>query len=211
MVNNPYYIYYHELEKAFLDTENFVAIDKINFNTYSVRYNWILQSVCSEIDTIFKILANQIGKNDCDNIHKYFTLVSEYMPALFDNTVDVVFRDITLKPFDGWKEGNRLSWWRVYNSVKHSRLKIDDLGVANYKKANQEKVINSLAALYLLENYMVIFTERDNDLGARKMLGAKSQLFVCNEWKRYYQSFMGQELFPYEEFIAKIRNNGVLV
>lgn len=211
MVNNPYYIYYHELEKAFLDAENFLAIDKMNFNAYSVRYNWILQSVCSEIDTIFKILANQIGKKGYNNIKKYYYLVNERMPALFDNTVDVVFRDITLKPFGGWKGEKRLSWWHVYNSVKHSRLKTDDFGIANYKKANQENVINSLAALYLLENYMVIFTERDNDLGARKMLGAKSQLFVCNEWRRYYQSFMGQDLFPYEKFITWIKENGVLV
>ena len=42
--------------------------------------------------------------------------------------------------------------------VKHERIK-------NYKKANLKNVINALAGLYVLENYLVKYIgDRDNDM-----------------------------------------------
>ena len=40
------------LEKDFLETDEFVTIDKSNFKTFSRRYTYLFLNICSEIDSI---------------------------------------------------------------------------------------------------------------------------------------------------------------
>lgn len=206
---NQYYAYYAEIEKAFLETESCVAIDIVNYNTYSIRYNWLLQSICSEIDSLFKTIAREVNEKNCNNISKYYFLSNDFIPTLFDDELEIRLRNITIKPFGKWKSGNNPEWWLAYNGIKHNREQKDMNGLHNYKKANLQNVLDSLGALYLLENYLVVFSERDNNIGARKMIDAKGELFVCKGWAKYYQGFMGQKLFHYSDFVDWLRSEGV--
>ncbi|AOZ95465.1 hypothetical protein [Butyrivibrio hungatei] len=208
-VDNQYYSYYREIEDTFLDTEKYVAIDSINFATFSTRYNWLLQSICSEVDSIFKIIARNACKKKYEGISDYYIFAKEYLPVLFENTVEIPFRNIELKPFASWEGDSSPKWWKIYNGIKHDREKKNEKGVPVYKRANLEMVLNALAGLYLLENYLIVFSENDNNLGSRKMIDAKGKLFVCKEWNHYYQGFMGQKLFPYSDFKSWLISEGV--
>ena len=52
-----YFDYYLELERDFFVTEPYVLIDKDNYGAFSVQYNRIFQSICSEIDCLLKVLC----------------------------------------------------------------------------------------------------------------------------------------------------------
>ena len=69
-----YWNYYLELEDQFIATKKFVEFDASNSATYSVEYLKLFQAVCSEIDVVAKILAEEYNpsfkKIDNKNIQK---------------------------------------------------------------------------------------------------------------------------------------------
>lgn len=207
-----YYNYYFELERAMRKTEHFVTLDKDNYNAFSVRYDWLLQSVCGEIDSILKTLCRLIEpKANVKTISSYYSVIGSYIPTLIDDEVMINQTDITLKPWEKWNANASPTWWRCYNGIKHDRCgETISKNKPNFKFANQQNVLNALSALYLLEQYLVVYSIKDVDLdlGARIMLEVKGDFMTCITWESYYQSFMGQRLFPYGEFIAKLRGDG---
>ena len=57
MLVKSYWFYYLELENEFLSTRKYVEFNPINYGTYSIEYLKMYQTVCSEIDTIGKEMA----------------------------------------------------------------------------------------------------------------------------------------------------------
>ena len=55
-----YFNYYLELERDFFSTEPYVTVERENFDTFSVQYNRMYQSICSEIDCLLKELCKQL-------------------------------------------------------------------------------------------------------------------------------------------------------
>lgn len=55
------------------------------------------------------------------------------------------------------------SWWSEYNDVKHHRAETTKEGVYNFLKANLHNVLNSIAALYLLELAVLELSANDSD------------------------------------------------
>mgnify|MGYP007110268973 FL=1 len=55
-----YFNYYLELERDFFLTEPYVTVDRENFGTFSIQFNRIYQSICSEIDCLLKGLCKQL-------------------------------------------------------------------------------------------------------------------------------------------------------
>ena len=165
--------YYLVLEKDFLQSERYVSFelgedylyDGIehdncgNSKTFSNEFIKQYQAICSEVDVILKSICLELG-NQSENYMK-----NGYTPIVLQNWVNinaqkVRFKDLELQPFSNWQqEPNYKSpdWWTPYNNVKHERL-------FNYHKANLKNVLNALAGLYILENYLVKFIgDRDND------------------------------------------------
>lgn len=88
----------------------------------------------------------------------------------------VAMKDIELIPFMNWslQPYNSPDWWTPYNNVKHKRIK-------NYKEANLKNVLNSLAALYILEHYLVKYIgDRDSTYDVPNDI---SQLFEMVNYK----------------------------
>ena len=167
-----YWDYYLELEDQFLKTKKYVAFDEYNKKTYSVEFLKLLQAVCSEIDVVAKEIASKI---DADfvvdrntTIQKWGFVLQNKMPQILNSQV-IFNHNIRVCPWTNWeyekfhdKKGSlryRLkgktktpSWWTAYNAVKHRRTNVSKDGVINYTEANLYNLINSFAALYILEN-----------------------------------------------------------
>ena len=130
-----------------------------NSMTFSNEYIKQYQTICSEIDVVMKSICNELGNSSADNIKGYTPVILSKWSNITQQKVKI--RDIELQPFMNWKdEPNYKSpdWWKPYNKVKHERIDY-------YKMANLKNVLNSLAGLFILENYFIKYIgDRDNDM-----------------------------------------------
>ena len=150
---NLYWKQYIMLEKEFRKTVKYVALDSINFETYSDAYVKLLIQIGSEVDIVSKALCKEI--NTASNAHN----ISQYQPEIiskFPDFYDVIVRsEVTdLKPWDSWRQQLSPFWWGKYNAVKHNRNDKEDGVKENYKYANLQNTINALAGLYQMEMYL---------------------------------------------------------
>lgn len=166
-----YWDYYLELEEQFSQTKKYIAFDIYNKDAYSVEFLKLMQAVCSEIDVVAKEIASALDPSfkvdSSTNIQKWGFVLQNKLPHLL--TAEVVFNhDIRVTPWKNWmyeqyrNKSNALryrlkgnaktpSWWVAYTDVKHQRTRATDNGQINYTKANLINLINSFAALYILE------------------------------------------------------------
>ncbi len=197
-----YYRYYLALESDFLATERFVTIDQDNSNAFSVEYIKQLQTICSEIEVVAKYLCSMIdAKAKCKDFTDCCKIITT-SNALFERATTTVpqLEGLIIAPFLNWsftveksKDGkeytksNNPEWWQKYNKIKHDRTGIDSAtGVNYYKFANQGNVISALAALYILNSYIVF--ELCGSLADKQ-----SKDYFLNEWKqgsRLFNSFL---------------------
>lgn len=181
-----YWNYYLVLEQDFLSVEPYVAIDPINFSTYSVQFLKLYQTICSEIDVVAKCLCNKLDTSSRpDNITGYQQCITSSLPDLSDSKVTVMNYDISLSPWNSWSsaEIQTPEWWKKYNKVKHNRTTIStNSGEQYYKSANLENVLNALAALFILEmNILKIIAEQTDSLKVW-MPDPPSKLFQIEGW-----------------------------
>lgn len=214
-----YFDYYLELERDFFATEPYVAIDEDNFNTFSVQYNRIYQSICSEIDCLLKEICRNIEPDkDAMRMSSYCAIVQKKHKYFNDETVYFNKSRIELQPWKEWSESKAPKWWTSYNKVKHHRLENDnESGKPHYKNANLENVLNALAALYIVEQYYIydysynkeiqvtpemelnphILEGKIRQSKARSLEIYKSKKCCMKRWDEAhcYMGFMGQEFF----------------
>jgi len=174
-----YWRYYLLLEQRLARTEEFVAFDKVNGNTYSIEYLALLQAICSEIDAVGKAVTlyfDPTFKTKNMDINKWGFVVQQHLPEI--DGLEVRFlKDAILVPWHDWKLEKRVNkkgatyyafadkcnspeWWRAYNKVKHARTAITGDGV-NYHLANQKNVLMSLSGLFALHRLMIASLDRD--------------------------------------------------
>lgn len=189
-----YWKYYLNLENDFLATEKYVAIDADNKDAFSIEYMKILQMVCAEIDIVTKSFCKEIDASfKGDNINQYCKKITTEYTGFSKDSVRFLLCNIDLKPWAGWTFVNKVtkdgknkvdsenpSWWKDHNGIKHERTSFKD-GKQNYKKANQNNVINALAALFQMAMY---FYNRlaDNESLKEKTPLPKSKLFSIPRW-----------------------------
>jgi hypothetical protein len=197
-----YYRYYLALESDFLATERFVTIDQDNSSAFSVEYIKLLQTICSEIEVVAKYLCTMIdAKAKCKDFTDCCKIITT-SNTLFERATTTVpqLEGLIIAPFLNWtfsieksKEGkeytksNNPEWWQKYNKVKHDRTGLDtSTGVYNYKHANQGNVLNALAALYILNSYIIFEL-------CKNLEDKKTQDYFLGEWKqgsRIFNSFL---------------------
>lgn len=143
------------LEEDFLETDEFVTIDKANNDTFSNRYTYLFLNICSEMDSVAEEYCKFIEKSDkC----KQKTIVYKIKEILDTDTklknmtvkTKYPYSEIYFVPFQSFDEESSAGWWQDYNKVKHFRADIPEKGVPNYQLANLKNVMNALSALYLL-------------------------------------------------------------
>ena len=214
-----YFDYYLELERDFFTTEPYVTIDEDNFNTFSVQYNRIYQSICSEIDCLLKeICRGIVPENNAMRLSAYCAIIQKKFSFFNAETVCFNKSRIVLQPWIDWSEGEAPKWWTCYNKVKHHRLEKDSISEKiNYKNANLENVLNALAALYIVEQYYLynydyskeikttpelelnphILEDKLKQKKANTLEIYKSRKCYMKRWQEAhcYMGFLGQEFF----------------
>lgn len=206
-----YWNFFETLEDDFIATERYVSLDEENFDTFSIEYNRLYQSVCSEIDVVAKFLCELLGNQSSNKIYEYCDVITSHCGKFTSEEVTVK-HTITLQPWDNWavtgkSQSSNPEWWTLYNKVKHSRqtLCTDSNSRWNnkpyYKCATQHNVLSSLAGLYALEFYcLLLICKQDcdaNDDEANSIYNAMlplflSKLFSMPSWYGCHLSFIGE-------------------
>ena len=127
---------YKFLESRFLQTEDYVAIDELNFNAYSQAYLDLFLAIGSEVAIVKKLLARIIKNNDDIKDKDVNKIILEYDPTFKDLQVTLLREEIKFKPRN-YPEDTK--WWTVYTNLKHDRggsAKIIDIDNPYYQCAN---------------------------------------------------------------------------
>lgn len=174
--------YYLTLENRFMETLSYAALCSDNYKCYSDAYALMLQVIGAEVDAVFKVYCG-FNSSDRKSIANYITEVDhKEMQTGFhgfhirDQKIELREYEITVQPFKDWdaaKPAESLSWWKAFTDIKHDRF-------GNKEQANQENVLNALAALYLLE--MLILKEVTDDTGEIDVFDKGSALFTLRNW-----------------------------
>lgn len=197
--NEKYWSYYLNLENDFINTQRYVSIDNDNYYTFSIEYAKQYQTICSEIDVVFKQYCNYL--DDTKNVSN----ILGYANVILTNRTDIKSRvvrvknvsTIILKPWEKWNsdsmdplnknnpKNTSPLWWTMYNKVKHSRTMLDKSGKEFFKKANQINTLNALAGLFVLEMYFykdLVLTE-----GIHKVTipDRTSNLLIIENWESH--------------------------
>lgn len=195
-----YWTYYIEIEHQVMETKRYIEFDTNNRKAFSNEYLMLYQAIGSEIDVVGKEIANYSNasfngySNNHKGIYNWFYEVQKLFPnirnehALFFSSKDMYpfagcFIVPTKSPVEYCKdESPKLklgvkslpNWWKYYNKVKHQRVGLV-VGTSFYQQANQANVVNSLAALFLLET---LFIELLQTREAKTIDKKESQLFI---------------------------------
>ena len=155
---NQYWKQYIMIEKEFKTSIKYVAVDHCNFSTYSDVYAKLLLLIGSEVDVVAKEICKEINMTStAEKISSYQPEICSRFPEF--ESVITACSDIDLHPWQGWSNSSP-DWWKIYNGLKHNRNKHETYGAVtqeNYKFANQGVVLESLAGLYQLEQYLYSF------------------------------------------------------
>ena len=185
--------YFIALENDLINISRYIELAEDNFSTYSIELEKLLFSACSEFEVISKELALLMTGNKPDNIEKIHSFLAKHLHDIFSLVVRIDRYGIKLQPFEDWSKNEAytpLPWWTSYNKVKHQRTE-------HYSKANLNNVLNSLAALLIINfhYYQVLISQEDGktfpDLTAMeiitKSLRPKTQLIEVDS-KLYYET-----------------------
>lgn len=192
-----YWKYYLMLEQNFLDTEQYLSIDELNYKAFSNEYIKQYQTICSEIDVIAKSYCIELNSGfRGSQINAYCKCITDNNTDFINRKVKVRDRDIEIYPWKDWTYtteiqdngntkvvSNNPDWWQKYNKIKHNRTTINnETQLPYYKLANQENVINSLAALFQLELYYFRKLQQTHFSTDADMPGPPSKLFEIENW-----------------------------
>ncbi len=146
IMSQEHWQYYLSVEDDFLNTRRYVEIIPDNFTTYSIEYTRLLLSIGSETDVLCKLLCSQIDPTaQPKKILDYKGIILGKYPRLTKLQIHMTPLQLSYIPWAGWENASP-SWWRDYNTVKHSRHQ-------NYQKANLRNVLESLSGLLVLNLY----------------------------------------------------------
>ena len=166
-----YCSYYQTLEADFVATERYLTIDEDNFFAFSNEYIKLIQAICSEVDVVAKYLCKCIDSDfSGSTFPEYCKCILDSNPLFVRANVGIQkMNSIFLAPWVDWKyeekinrkknkhiEATNPEWWTKYNKIKHSRTSIDTSNNKEYYiSANQKNTLNALAALFVLNSYIL--------------------------------------------------------
>jgi len=153
---------YDIFEKELVNIFEYIAPMKVNYNVFWNRVHELHLRVCTEIENIWKYLCKQIAMDKKDDFEKINTADSEYYLNYLDKYLSIknkkiefiwhleIWEPIYKNPF--WEK----NWWTNYDLLKHNKTKW-------YSNCCLEDLIDSLWALYILLNYVIIWYNSCND------------------------------------------------
>ena len=173
--NTNVWAFYLRLENDFIKSLNYVEFTTDNYSTYSIEFERLLLSICSEVDVLCKLLCKEIAPAQSPSkIFEYTSILCGFSDFA-SSKVRFERTGLEIAPFSTMTPQCSPSWWQAYNKVKHARTENE-----NYKNGNLENVFMSLSALYILNRYYCkkITTSRLNNEP-----NPRSQLFNMVGWQ----------------------------
>lgn len=159
------------LEKDFLETDEFVTIDKSNYKTFSRRYVYLFLTICSEIDSIAVEYCRILDRKPTNLALRIRTITTK-TPRIKNECAitKYPYEGIKLTPFQAFDGKVTAEWWRNYNLVKHARAAEPPNSIPNSQLANLKNVLMAMAALYILcQNLYKHLGESDLQLEPSKL------------------------------------------
>lgn len=122
----------------------------IHGSVYSDRFKQIIILSASEFEIMSKSLCNICGEK-AKNIVDISRILLKRFPMITQTEIMTAFYLGT--PLENWKivadtKVCGLEWWESYNALKHNE-------VDSYRKATLENAVSSLAALYIIDLYLI--------------------------------------------------------
>lgn len=154
MPDQPW-LYFISLERDFVQTLNYVQLDRANFATYSNEYAKLLLLIGSEVDVVAKMVCRDVDpSSNAKNIVDYQFELCRIFPGIHSVEINIGLYGIKISPWLSWESTDAASppWWKSYNSVKHGRD-------ADFPQANLENVLTALCALLILNLYRLRRTD----------------------------------------------------
>ena len=143
---NDYFKYYRYNESVFLESEKYLYFDVDNKNAYSFCFSNLLINICSDFESLSKKYYGMSKNNTIVDIIKKISLDSDFA-TFFNEKVSLIGTTyLNIEPLKN--DGNTFMWWTNYNRIKHDKL-------SSIVYATQETIINALAALYILNMYIL--------------------------------------------------------
>lgn len=171
-----YWRYYLMLEKRFIGSIEYVALDKKNYPTFSNEYALLIQAIGAELDTVFKVFCGFNTEDRQKTITDYAEYILIHKKEITNQEITLKEYDLKIQPFQNWDEKKAkqsLPWWEAFVNIKHNRY-------LKQSQANQENILNILGALYLIEMmHLKKITENTNDIDR---FDEDSQLFTLEDW-----------------------------
>ena len=173
--NAKVWAFYLRLEKDFIESLNYVEFAEDNYSTYSIEFERLLLSICSEVDVLCKLLCKEMNPSESPSkILEYAAILCGYS-GFSASEVRFERTKKTFIPFKDLTTNDTPSWWKAYNKVKHERTSDD-----NYKKGNLENVFMALAGLYALNR---LYCKKIATSTVFNEPTPKSQLFNMEGWR----------------------------
>lgn len=146
-----YWKQYRLLERDLIQTDDYVSIDRDNYNTFSTQYTKLLLTICSEMDSIAELLCGIYEEKIPFGIKNKLDVLIKQYPNLNKYRVNTRYPYDIMNIAPMVKFSDSVSdWWQAYNDIKHRRTESNGAGRYNYTKANLKNVLYAMAALYIL-------------------------------------------------------------
>jgi len=201
---------YSKLEKEFIETTPYVALETVHKNVWSEKYGELLIRICSSLGSFFDLMVNSTSLDEeitaktlRERIEKKRQKQPDWSPTIADfrKTFNPIFKlssaeveasyGLTnygnLKPFKGFGKRSP-SWWDAHNKLKHKFFeKLEE-------RAKLQNTINALAGLFLLnilhkENQQYLI--RHTDVIFSEGVGAKEFATKLHKERWLRASFIG--------------------
>ncbi len=173
---------YKKLEKEFIETTSYVALESTHANVWSEKFGELLVRTGDLIDSFFRLMIDSKSLDNQQEVKILRTTIAanrksnpKWFPDIkhFRETFNPIFNlsDIEvdadygltsygkLQPFKDFDKQTP-SWWEAYNKVKHEIFEEIE------KRATLENTINALASLFVLnilhkenQRYLVRYTD----------------------------------------------------
>ncbi len=181
---NIFWSRYMMIERDFIHLSEYVKIDERNYSTFSNEILKQILLVNVEFENLLHQIAMELGVAS-GTMANYKTMLFDtfHWDSIVNQKVKVLNTSIELEPYKEWSQiGNGVFWWSAYGELKHDMI-------ANYTKGNLNVLLYSLAALYILELYVVKYIgDKTKDMDVPNDI---SKLFeICNlETQDYVYAF----------------------
>lgn len=147
-IEGPFWQHYLSLENSLKEISEYVHLDSRNKDVFSFKIMQLYFTACSEIDSIFEHIQNNLGRIYKNNIKANIKMLFELFPEIANCKIIVKENNWEFTPFakiakSDKAEDIQLQWWTDYSHVKHHRIDY-------YHKANLNNLLHAFSALFIL-------------------------------------------------------------